>query len=184
MMLRRYCRRPDARISGFTLIEVLVVLSIIMLLAGMVTMAYRRAGQKAYQTACASNLRQIGQVLAMYAADHNGRLPPYRCDGSARQECGEYLTAVLPYAGSRDIWFCPLDEYRGQDVIQTPWDIDHRYTSYQLDGSSSKIDGPGSGCIGVGGGLLGREDHKWVHLGGCNLLYRDGRVRWARAPRL
>lgn len=65
---------PNKR--AFTLIELLVVIAIIAILAAMLLPALSKAKQKAQQTACLSNFKQLGLGLRMYADDFNDRLPP------------------------------------------------------------------------------------------------------------
>ena len=63
------------RKSGFTLIEILVVFSIISVLAGLVLGALSVARERARQTICCSNLGQLGKAVSMYMDDNNLFLP-------------------------------------------------------------------------------------------------------------
>ncbi len=60
---------------AFTLIEMLVVISIIAILAGLLIPAIHRAREHARSAQCMSNLRQLHQAVVNYSARRNGRLP-------------------------------------------------------------------------------------------------------------
>ena len=75
-MLSRQCARGGAR-KGFTLIELLVVISIIALLAAILFPVFGAVRERARQTSCMSNMRQVGLALTMYLGDKGDRLPPY-----------------------------------------------------------------------------------------------------------
>ena len=70
-----FCSRPVSH-SGFTLFELLVVISIIALLAAMLMPAIKLVRTAAYRASCQSNLRQMHLGLASYAEDFSV-LPPY-----------------------------------------------------------------------------------------------------------
>jgi prepilin-type N-terminal cleavage/methylation domain-containing protein/prepilin-type processing-associated H-X9-DG protein len=71
-------RGPSASISdsGFTLVEMLVVLSIIALLIAMLVPALRRARSDANTVVCLSNLRQLSNAAELYTAQSQGYFPP------------------------------------------------------------------------------------------------------------
>src|SRR6266568_3508217 len=73
------------RRTGFTLIELLVVIAIIAILAAILFPVFAQAREKARQTTCVSNLRQIGLGVNMYAQDYDEKMPPWTakaCDAA------------------------------------------------------------------------------------------------------
>ena len=94
---------PSIGARGFTLIELLVVIAIIAILAALLFPIFARARERARQTTCLSNLRQIGIAFSMYLSDHDGCYPN---TGNPYLWMGRYwrwpLAPYLAYANHRD----------------------------------------------------------------------------------
>ncbi len=68
--------RHPSRARGFTLIEALVVVTILAVLMGLLIPAIQGIRENARQTVCQNNLAQIGKALEKYVADHDDTYPP------------------------------------------------------------------------------------------------------------
>ena len=76
-----------ARKSGFTLIEIVVVLIIITLISSILFSAFKSIREGNKKTSCQANLAQIYQALRLYGQDYNGELPsfnPANPDGTGK----------------------------------------------------------------------------------------------------
>ena len=82
---------------GFTLVDTLVTLAIVALLISILLPSLAGAREAARRVACASNVRQIGLGITMYADDHSDRLPPsvFAPDGSSPESEGESNPAEM-----------------------------------------------------------------------------------------
>lgn len=106
-------RLRDPSVRGFTLIELLVVIAIIGLLAAMLFPALSKASAKAKQVKCASNMRQIGLGISMYADDFDGKLPQTAHETLSTNKI--WIRKLLPYVGQSDaIRLCPADPTRNE----------------------------------------------------------------------
>jgi len=91
---------------GFTLIELLVVIAIIAILAAILFPVFARAREKARQTSCLSNVKQIGLGMLMYIQDYDERLPVhYYTAGDGNRY--SIIQVVHPYIRNIDVWDCP-----------------------------------------------------------------------------
>ena len=93
------------RHRGFTLIELLVVIAIIAILAAILFPVFAKARDKARQSVCLSNMKQLGLSMLMYAEDYDETFPQVVDTGSGLgiQE------RLFPYMKSRDVMHCPND---------------------------------------------------------------------------
>jgi len=73
--------KRTSRSKGFTLVELLVVIGIIALLISILLPSLNRARETANRVKCASNLRQIGQAIALYSNENRGAFPRTYFDG-------------------------------------------------------------------------------------------------------
>ncbi len=92
---------------GFTLIELLVVIAIIAILAAILFPVFARAREKARQTSCLSNVKQLSLGVLMYTQDYDERLP--YCDCNAYSSGTNWAISTQPYVKNAQIFVCPSD---------------------------------------------------------------------------
>lgn len=96
---------------GFTLIELLVVIAIIAILAAMLFPVFARAREKARQTVCMSNMKQIGMAFAMYVEDWRGVIPwdDLTVGGLPEGTAPTWTWRLMlqPYINNPQIFVCP-----------------------------------------------------------------------------
>lgn len=130
------------RRGGFTLIELLVVIAIIAILAAILFPVFAKAREKARQSSCASNLKQVGTALATYVQDYDDNFPRHSVDpNSAWGQAVEiswdgWVSNVLdPYMKNWQIMVCP-------SKINGPW--------FEMPQTRDGYTGPGTGVAGTG----------------------------------
>ncbi|MCC7493540.1 MAG: prepilin-type N-terminal cleavage/methylation domain-containing protein [Fimbriimonadaceae bacterium] len=106
---------------GFTLIELLVVIAIIAILAAILFPVFAKAREKARQSSCASNMKQIGIASLSYAQDYDEIYVPF---ARGNQKWGDL---VQPYMKNSQTMDCPSRQYRmTRNTTVTPnsfWDV-------------------------------------------------------------
>ncbi len=95
--------------SGFTLIELLVVIAIIAILAAILFPVFAKAREKARQTTCLSNEKQLGLGFLQYTQDYDEKFPfganPDPFAGYATGWAGQ----IYSYVKSAGVYKCPDD---------------------------------------------------------------------------
>ncbi len=84
---------------GFTLVELLVVISIIAVLISLLLPALARARQQANTVVCLSNERQIGLAFSSYLAENDSYPPPYSYNAANPQMEEIWYQMILGKAG-------------------------------------------------------------------------------------
>ncbi len=153
------CRNRSPRgmtTGGFTLIELLVVIAIIAILAAILFPVFAQAREKARQTACLSNTKQIGNALLMYNQDYDEVLPPAGNAGTVQPNRFQHY--LHPYLKSLQVWVCPSETRTGlseDGVNQTQfipqatasgfptssggYGVNHNLVSYRFNESSVSL---------------------------------------------
>ncbi len=104
---------------AFTLIELLVVISIIALLAAILFPVFGRVRERARQSACASNLKQVGLAVLQYAQDYDSYHPcgTYAYFDMYTGHGAGWATQLFPYTKSYKVFKCP-DDSKNDNVVE------------------------------------------------------------------
>jgi len=95
------------RKTGFTLIELLVVIAIIAILAAILFPVFSRAREKARQTSCTSNLKQLMTGIAMYLQDYDGSYPMSAFPSPVG--VATLNSSLIPYVRNDQLGQCPSE---------------------------------------------------------------------------
>jgi prepilin-type N-terminal cleavage/methylation domain-containing protein len=123
-------RRCGAK--GFTLVELLVVISIMALLLGILAPALSKARASALRAACMSNLHNLALAFRMYLDDNRNIMPP-ACQLPSLEDPNDparkppITKFLLPYASESEVFRCPGDKVKKFYLKEgTSYEYNHR----------------------------------------------------------
>jgi len=147
-------KKGGAPKAGFTLVELLVVIAIIAVLIALLLPVLVRAKRQAMEVKCQSNLRCLGQAVAMYTQQYNyfpiASIDTDRNDGSFIECWPAMLRRILK---NRDVFYCPAQDPRCQWKPDMPGPSFyaremHTNLGYEL-GERMLLSNPGTLLIGT-----------------------------------
>ena len=181
-----------ARMTGFTLIELLVVIAIIAILAAILFPVFAKAREKARQSSCLSNVRQVAMATLQYAQDYDETLPV--AIGGLPDWSLFWSTVELlePYMKSGQITLCPSDPNGSVNFTSFPGLGRYSYVwnraafAYMVPGmppgairSLADLPLPSETTCFFDGTMVGMA--LWAHArhsDGVNVSFFDGHAKW------
>ena len=130
------------RRKAFTLIELLVVIAIIAILAAILFPVFAKARDKARQSSCQSNLKQLGVAVTQYCQDYDEMLPSWYFGAAPSGTSVTWDLVIQPYLKSSQVLTCPSDS--SSSVINVPEYGGNVRRSYTYPTNTSGGNGTGS----------------------------------------
>ena len=182
---------------GFTLLELLVVIAMVAVLAGLILPTLSAVRESSRIVQCAGNLRQIFSGLSLYAQDHTNHLPQrYSYLDATGQKIG-YCELILPYLDpgrtpansdtAKKLFMCPSQKTKNYPV-DPGYGMNHFYDNASFTAASPAAQtillAESAGLTGFGNrnadrsntpGTTGKLDDT-RHRGRANYAFFDGHV--------
>jgi prepilin-type processing-associated H-X9-DG protein/prepilin-type N-terminal cleavage/methylation domain-containing protein len=173
--------------KGMSLVEMLVVIGIMVVLAGILLPAINTARQSAFKMQCASRLKELAFIVNAYSVDYKGYYP--FLDNNAPENATNGFRAKLgPYMGTKmdDVFKCtrpasdqPTDSFFyyydkfNVDYPTTPVNLYYK----DMPGKTPRGD---TGTAAVPVFMCRSTASHYPHRHGVNVVYADGHVAWER----
>jgi len=189
---------------AFTLVELLTVIGVIAVLAGLLLPMLKTAKESARKAYCVNNLKQIGIGLTSYSDSFDGAAPPFSYSSSHLAHADfAFIDGAWDglgtawrngFIGSAKIFYCPSDRmafysaekggYNGAPASGTRVETSYIYRSPDIAFWDGRVGWESArwhsaGCAVVSD-AFGSMEHCGNHRNGLNVLYGDGRVEWRR----
>ncbi len=140
--------RNNVKLGGFTLVELLVVISIIAVLLSIMLPSLRKARESATSIVCKSRLNDLQIMTSMYTSDNNGLLPdslaplPDRPPSRWPTKIGYYTHGLRDLKSGHDMFRCPKEEHWVKDIgeDQIGYRAMYGYNEFFAPGTNNRLE--------------------------------------------
>jgi prepilin-type N-terminal cleavage/methylation domain-containing protein/prepilin-type processing-associated H-X9-DG protein len=164
------------RSRGFTLIELLVVIAIIAILAAILFPVFAKAREKARQTSCLNNVKQLATAFMQYAQDFDEKFPYFWPDNSGGADGWgvPWWCVTQPYVKNLQVLWCPSMNH---SATGTYWTWPYYYPNYGMN-HYIQYNTSGAGAMGV----IKRPAEIVLLADSCHGMGAEWRFAWPMAP--
>lgn len=166
---------------AFSLLEILIVLSLVALLAVLLLPSYKNLIARSESMVCMNNLRQIGVAVLNYVGENDNKFPIIEPNANdpvydPEKEAKPLLEELEPYGVTTNLLKCPADHHyfptRGMSYQWRPFVDEENALAPKIYGRRG-----GAGWVIRPSWATVCTDFTGVHFGRMNRLYADGHVK-------
>jgi prepilin-type processing-associated H-X9-DG protein len=194
------------RITGFTLIEIVVVLGAVTVLASILLAVFSRVRERGQRTVCQNNLQQVALAIKQYVADADGYYPVvlYALNkNTAHAKRVEWNDAISPYIKNAAVFRCPRNQL-SRDRSATDYGYNHQRLNIWPVSRTEQFTGAHEATLAQAATIPLNMEDTWldaygnyiyggppitsscgrscqgstIHYGGGNYSFVDGHVKW------